>query len=455
MIESNIIEWLDFGESAQNLDVYTRKNQIRLFRFFRALLKTKNFPTIMHVVFLLIYFVQICTISLINVSTEKDFILDILYYLRNITILFQNITSLTSYKNMFITILVIIAVDLFLILFVLFTNKKINTIYICKLINLINIIIYYYLIGPAVEICLTSVYCEDKTHKYLKVTCFSNKTHLLYTILSFITLIIYIFIIFIYSFYCNEIGSIKINDNNNTIRIHCDYEIYCLASKVSIFIFGFFFYKCDYEEDRDFLFKILYECFIFINCLIMSIYTFKNIYFYNEIINVINHYGWLLSAWLSFGIILKTIFNIIGISNFIVIGWIIIIYSFNRIYKLQENSLLTKTNVFEFSNQNLIEKYKNLLLKRLEYNYDNKSKIFIFGIIQKFEEFISNNPEISYQYQNLINDEYLNKKYNKEDSLPILSIIYLIYTFFYEKAINKDIITFHMCYFLINKFNIY
>jgi len=453
MIESNVIEWLDFGDSVQNLDVYTRKNQIHLFRFFRALLKTKNFPTIMYAVFLTVYFVQIWTIILINVSTEKEFSFDILYYLRNITILFENIASITSYKIMFIIILVIIVVDLFLILFALFSNKKINTKYICKLINLINIIMYYYLIGPAVEICLTSVYCEDKTHKYLKVTCFSNKTHLIYTILSFISLIIYIFIIFVYSFYCNEIGAIKINDSNNTIRIECNYEIYCLVSKVSIFIFGFFFYKCDYEEDKDFLFKILYECFIFVDCLIMSIYTFKNVYFYNEVINVINHYGWFLSAWFSFGVILKTIFNIIGISNFIVIGWIIIIYTFNRVYKLKENSLLTKTNVFEFSNHNLIEKYRNILLKRLEYNYDNESKIFIFGIINKFEEFISNNPEISYQYQKLINNEYLKKKYNKEDSLPILSIIYLIYTFFYEKALNKDFITFYMCYFLINKFN--
>jgi len=453
MIESNIIEWLDFGDSAQNLDVYTRNNQILLFRLFRALLKTKNFPTIMYAIFLIIYFIQICTIILINVSTEKEFLIDIIYYLRKITILFENIESITSYKNMFIIILVIIAVDLLLILFVLFANKKINTKYICNIINLINIIIYYYLIGPAIEICLTSVYCEDNTHKYLKVACFSNKTHLIYTILSFITMIIYIFIIFIYSFYCNEIGSIKIYDNNNTNRINCNYEIYCLVSKVSIFIFGFFFYKCDYEEDRDFLFKILYESFIFIVCLIMSIYTFKNVYFYNEIINMINHYGWFLSAWFSFGVIFKTIFNIMGISNFIVIGWIIIIYTFNRIYKLQENSLLTKTDVFEFNNPNLIEKYKNILLKRLYKSYDNESKIFIFGIIKKFEEFISNNPEISYQYQKLINNEYLNKKYNKEDSLPILSIIYLIYTFFYEKDVNKDIITFHMCYFLINKFN--
>ena len=241
MIESNIIEWLDFGDSAQNLDVYARKNQISLFRFFRALLKTKNFPIIMHIILLMIYFIQICTIILINVSDEKEFFFDILNYLKNITILFQNINSITSYKWIFMIIFDIIILDLLLILFVLFTNKKINTIYICKIINLINIIIYYYLIGPAVEICLTSIYCEDQIHKYLKVTCFSNKTHLIYTILSFVAMIIYIFIILIYSFYCNEIGSIKTHDNDKTTRIQCNYEIYCLVSKISIFIFEFFF----------------------------------------------------------------------------------------------------------------------------------------------------------------------------------------------------------------------
>ena len=79
MIESNIIEWLDFGDSAQNLDVYTRKNLIRLFSFFRALLKTKNFATIMYVIFLTIYFIQICTISMINYRLKKNFFL--IYYI--------------------------------------------------------------------------------------------------------------------------------------------------------------------------------------------------------------------------------------------------------------------------------------------------------------------------------------------------------------------------------------
>ena len=46
MIESNVIEWLDFGDSIQNIDFYSRKKLISLFRFFRLLVKNKSFPII-------------------------------------------------------------------------------------------------------------------------------------------------------------------------------------------------------------------------------------------------------------------------------------------------------------------------------------------------------------------------------------------------------------------------
>ena len=41
---------------------------------------------------------------------------------------------------------------------------------------------------PTVDVCLSSVYCENNIHKYLKVTCFSYKTYLIYAILSLVSL---------------------------------------------------------------------------------------------------------------------------------------------------------------------------------------------------------------------------------------------------------------------------
>ena len=44
MIESNIIEWIDFTDSIQNIDSYSRRNYELFFAFFRTLNKNRIFP---------------------------------------------------------------------------------------------------------------------------------------------------------------------------------------------------------------------------------------------------------------------------------------------------------------------------------------------------------------------------------------------------------------------------
>ena len=252
MIESNIIEWLDFGDSAQNLDVYSEKNYLPFFRFLRILVKNKSFPILINKIFSVVFFVQLWSISLINVPSEKEFLLDILNYLKKITLLYEFITSSLSYKNLFIIIFLIIFFDIFLIIIMFLISRRMKVTYLAIIINLLNIVIYYYLIGPAIFVSLTSIWCDSGNHRYLRLYCFINPTHLSIVILSFITILLYISISFIYSIYCNEIDLIM-NSNDNTTRIECNYEIYCLISKIGIFIFAFFFYKIDYEEEENFL----------------------------------------------------------------------------------------------------------------------------------------------------------------------------------------------------------
>jgi hypothetical protein len=97
--------------------------------------------------------------------------------------------------------------------------------------------------------------------------------------------------------------------------------------------------------------------------------------------------------------------------------------------------------------------YKNILLKKLTDKNNYHSKILLFGIIKKIEEFSMNNPELNYQYHKLKDNKILAKKFNKEDDLPIMSIIYVLYSNYLDKFTNKEEIIFHMCYFLINKLN--
>ena len=51
MIESSFIEWLDFGDAAQKIDVYSKNIIIKIFRFFRALNKNK-FPIFLEIIYI-------------------------------------------------------------------------------------------------------------------------------------------------------------------------------------------------------------------------------------------------------------------------------------------------------------------------------------------------------------------------------------------------------------------
>ena len=453
MIDSNIIDWIDFGDTIQNIDVYLNKKALILFKCNRFLNKNKKIPLLIYLVFLSIFYIQIWTISLINVSNEKEFLLGILNNLKNVTILFELITNALIYKKIFLIIFLISILYITLIIISFSANKVINVAEIIFCINFLNIIIFYYLIGPITEISLSSLWCENGIHKFLKVSCYTNSAHLFFFLISFIFLILFFIITFNYSLYFFEIDLITKKSEENIARNNCNYELYCLVSKILIFIFGFLFYKLDYEEDEHFIFKIIYEASIFIICLIMSIYIYKNVYYYNNIIHNMNTFGWYFSTWFTFCIICKSLLNLNVVSVFIFNGWIIIIILFDKQNNIKENELISNSNIFELTNVKSIEMFKNILLNNLINKQNNKSKILLLGVIKKFEEYSYNNPEINNIYHKLLNDKYLNKKFNKQIDLPILSIIYLLYSFYMEKLHEKEEIIFHMCYYMINKFN--
>jgi len=254
MIESNVIEWLDFGDSIQTIDTYSKPKLVSLFRFFRLLVKNKSFPIIVEIVLLFIFFMQIWVMTMMNVPSEGDIILDILNYLKKVITLFEIITNSSNYKLLFYIVFGYIMVDIILMIFILFISKKFNTPFLVYLVNLLNLILNYYLIGPAIEIALTSVWCENNIHKYLQVECFKNGTHLIFAILSILMLLLYIFISFLYSFYGNVIEIIDVNSKENPdIRIDCNYETYCLICKVV----GFFIAFLAKKNEATLLFKLI------------------------------------------------------------------------------------------------------------------------------------------------------------------------------------------------------
>ena len=349
MIDSNVIEWLDFGDSTQKIDVYALTYKKKLFRFFRELLKNKNFPNL-EIILIIIYFIQLMIIALIS-DEKNDFIIEILMYLKNIFLFSEIIDNGEIYKIIFFIIFDIIIIDVLLMLIIIFSIKYFKPHLILILINFINIIIFYYLLGPSIEISLLSFWCENNQHKIFKIRCYSGKTHISYVILSILILILYILISFMYSLYCNEIGTIFVNGNEKLIRIHSNYENLFNIIKIIIYIL-YFILKI---KGNTFIVKIIYECFILVFCLIMFIYAYKYVYYYNNMINYIIYFGWSFNFWFSLCIICKILFNLGNISVFICLGWIIIVILIYRYNKMKEFLLLSGSDIFEFNTIKSIE----------------------------------------------------------------------------------------------------
>ena len=449
MIESSVIELLDIGDSAQSMDAYAKKKLIKITCYFRLLYKNKQSSDILYVFFIVLFFIQLWTISLVYVPCKGDLILEVFDYLKSVTIIFDNITNRTNYLIIFSFSFGIILFNSLLMLFTFLVNNIENIPFTFSIVEIIGTFIYHYCIGPIIIICLKSLLCKDGNHIYLESECFTSTFHLVIMILSFIMLIFYLFLSFLYSIFSNVIDLISTDSRDRAFHISCNYEVYCLSTKVVIFIFYFFIKNFGNKK----IFIILYEILIIINFLIMSIYSYRNIYYYNKIFNIVHHFGWYISTIFSICILLKTLLNIKNITYYIIIGWILVIFAFYKANVIEEYLLITEKNIFEFKNIKYIEMYKNILLNNLKNRNNTNSKIIIFGIIKKFEEFAKNNPEINYQYRKLLKDENLLKKYRKNDELPLITIIYILYLFYSEKFVIKDEIIIHMCYFLINKFN--
>ena len=449
MIESNVIEWLDFGDSAQKLDLFTKPQLLQIFYFFQTLINYNSFPYLFQIALSIISFIQLYSVTSYFTDEKNDVILEIFFYLKSVILFYDLLDTNKIYKIAYIIIIVLIIFQIALILIVLFTVRKINLKIFAYFINFINLILCHYAIGPIIEICFIVFYCHDGHHNILEISCYNNSRHILNILFSFIIMILYIFVASLHSIYCNEVGTITTNMSWKITRVHCYYEFICLINKIIIFVFSFIVKL----RNNDVKILYLFIIWIFFVSLFMSIYIYKRVYFYNnELINYINACGWFFSTWFTLCLLLKQIFKI-KITSSVIIGWLIIIFLYYRVNTMNNLEIITEYNPFEFQDMKTIERHNSILLNKLIDKKSSSSNIFIQGIIKNFDEYLSNNPELNYHFKKLFHNEYLYSKYNKENDLPILYIIYIIYYIQLEKLKNKEEISIYFSYFLINKLN--
>ena len=445
MIEQNILDWIELGDSIQKMDLY--KKNLSIFRLFYNLSQQNRFSVNFYCFINFMFFGQIFALNLFGLNDIKgDLLLETIDYFKNIFL----IEDLIKNRRSFVIILSINVILFLLSLSLLEINnlllqKKIKIRLLLVLNAFLNILNIYYLNGPNMETIFNSIKCFKGSENDFEICSFKEVENIAILIISIIYGLLIIFNLFFLSLYIDDIGCI--NGTNVNCKLSSNFTIIMNLVKLIYFVFHFVINTFIGEDNRT-VNMLYYTCFLFFN-ISMSIYALNSLYYYDHTLNIWTHAGWYFSAWFSICVFFKELLKIRVVSLAIIFGIILISLGFYFHYYYSIFNLVTKFNIFEANKLIDIEKYNNLLLLLLGSN-DHNDKILLLGVIERFEEYISSNPELNEQYQKFINDKHLQKKFTSFNELITLSIIAIVYSYNIEKSKDIADLSFRMCYFLVS-----
>ena len=451
MIEKNALEWLDMGEGLEKLDIYKKKKTLFIYNFFKILLKENNFPLFFYVILQSIYYFQFCC-SIFpkdnDIDYSKDYLPYIFLYTSRIFLPQLAITSFDTYRIVMIlfTILLVALIIGFLIIISQMNNNKqsYSNKIISMLLNIFLQILLNYLLGPIIITSLISFQCQDGYNKRLGIECLTKGNNVIYIFLSLINIILYSIIgVFFFIFY-KEIG--KIGTYTPKIQINTNFELYGGISKIILFII---YYLFNTFLKRKKIYYIIYQLIVIVILIIFAYYIYRNIYFYDKIMNILIHLGLYLTLWFSFVIFLKTVFNFERTSLFILFGWIIITVLTLILFNYKSSQLILNANIYEIKKLKDIEMSMNVLLEFIQHQ-EGTDKTILLGFYYRFREYLLSNQDMKEKYNFLSNATYLKKLYNNKSIINGYYILYLLYDYHLSRNLKDNLLSIHFCYFLIN-----
>ena len=448
MIEENILDWIELGDSIQKMELY--KKSIPNFKLFCALSHYSHFSIYFYYFLIILFFGQIWSLNIFALKDIKgDLLLEVLNYFDKIFLIEDIITKKNKifYALLIITVAIFIFSNILLIVNAILVNKKKYIRFLLALNSILILLNIYYLNGPFLDIIFVNIRCYNENNTDFEICSFKKTSNIIILIFCALYTLGVLVITFFTSLYINDIGCI--NGTNVKCKISSNFTIVLVIVKLIYFFFRFLLFNYLGEDNRT-INLFYYLSFIVLNGA-LSIYANQSLFYYNTSLNNWTHNGFYFSTWFSVCIFIKFILKLKVMSLAIFFGIIIIFiglyfYNYYSIF-----NLVTKFNIFEANKLKDIEKYNNMLLALLRSN-DNNEKILLLGIIERFEEYLASNPELNEQYQKLINDKHLQKKFSSSNELIVLSIISIIYSYNIEKSKDISDLTFCMCYFLVNTF---
>ena len=456
MAEKNILDWLDLGEGLEKIDLFKKEKFITFSKFFKLILEGNGVSLVFYLVLQSMFYIQICSLTLFQTDiSSQDYLLYIFKYISKIFLL----EEIVSDYNMFLIFIIIITAFLIILVFcfssvIILMNQEKKSVFFKTIIIMINflvIIILKYLIGPILSICLIPINCKNGINSIMGISCFSNMKHLILFIISLIDFIFFLCFSIIFSIFYNELG--RIGPKTPVVHVKSSFDLYVGLAKITVFILNFFF-RIYYNNKK--ILIIIYDVIILVPSLLFVFYTYKNVYFYDKLMNYCVHFGGALTFWFCLIITLKNIFDIVNASIFILIGWILLVPAVIFLSRYNIQKIILKTNILELDalkDIKTIEMFNNSLLELMNSQH-SEHKTILLGFFYQFKEHLSSYPDIKEKYNSISNSTYLNRIYHDNFTLTGYFIIYIIYDYYINKNQSNSLIGIHFCYFLINHLRI-
>jgi hypothetical protein len=454
MIESKVIQILDLENKTGTQELYKQKRLVYFFEVLQVLMKNQKYSLNFYIFSIFIFFLQMFVQFFSLPFQYNDFFSKVSNYLVVIILPDRYITNSSTYSNATTIIFIISGVYLSLILFVLIYGKKTKIVILIKALTMFNFILIHYLGVPIINVLMQSLNCKDGVHLYLNSTCYSSGSHIPYLLVSLFLLLIYLLMIWAITFYLNEIGA---ENAEIPSRINCNFELYMHFSKI------FYFISCNlvriYFPDSKAL-TILLHSLLIVLAVVILVYIYKKVYFYNPIYNVMYWNCWSMLLWSISITLIKTIANLSECFLIHLLGWIGIYLLVFYIESNMESELLNNLNPYDKST---IKSLVSFLEKILSYTttstyYSPSKRQTAITLITTFEEILNRDDDIRENHSKFFHDTHVQEKFKNKVDLVIFSFVNIIYDYYLnmkkgEGDLNEENIFLHSSHFLITVLN--
>ncbi len=303
MIDSNLISLIDLKESSDILDVYSNKIMYNLYEFFYVINQHQPNYIILEFVCKIVYFIQYFFISMtwiplkiVQIDKFINIMNNIKSYIYYHDMIINKNQYIISLVGCFVSIIII-----FIFVLIIIKNKKNSNVKLIRFFNYMNLFYINYFFIFHINAMLSITYCKNSVMKFIEIDCYHIK-HILLIIIGLIFFIISTVYLFFLTKYTGTIGNLNSMNIYSTINTNYYFysNIFCVISN----IIGFFVFE--YGENN-MMIRLVGRINIIIDGFIILFYYFKKVYFYNNLMNMINLCGWTFSMWFTLSLFIKEV----------------------------------------------------------------------------------------------------------------------------------------------------